>query len=88
MCGISPLLVNLFINKLQDIYDETCDPVKLGNDDLSSLLWADDLVILSSTAQGLQNAIDNTFSFYEDLGPDLNTKKQGKDFQSEGYKVD
>ena len=51
--GISPLLFNLFINKLPDIFDETCDPVKLGNDDLISLLWADDLVILSSTAHGL-----------------------------------
>ena len=39
------------------------------------MLWADDLVILSSTAKGLQNAIDKTFSFYEDLGLDLNTKK-------------
>jgi hypothetical protein len=74
-CGISPLLFNLFINKLPDIFDETCDPVKLGNDDLSSLLWADALVILSSTAKGLQNAIDKTFSFYDDLGLDLNIKK-------------
>ena len=39
------------------------------------MLWADDLVILSSTAQGLQNAIDKTVSFYDDLGLDLNTKK-------------
>ena len=74
-CGISPLLFNLFINKLPDIYDHTCDPVKLGNEDLSSLLWADDLVILSSSSQGLQNAIDKTFEFYQSLGLDLNTKK-------------
>ena len=66
--GISPLLFNLFINKLPDIFDETCDPAKLGKDDLSSLFWADDLVILSCTAQGLQNAIDKTVSFYNDHG--------------------
>jgi hypothetical protein len=65
----------LFINKLPEIFDKTCDPVKLGEEDLSSLLWADDLVLLSSSAQGLQNAIDRTFSFYKDLGLDLNTKK-------------
>jgi hypothetical protein len=35
---------------------------KLGNDVLSSLFWADNLVKLSSVAQGLQNAIDKTFS--------------------------
>ena len=46
-CGLSPLLFNLFINKLPDIYDGSCDPVKIGDLDLNSLLWADDLVILS-----------------------------------------
>ena len=74
-CGISPLLFNLFINKLPDIFDQTCDPVKLGNDNLSSLLWADDLVIISSTSQGLQIAIDKTFEFYKNLGLELNSKK-------------
>ena len=39
------------------------------------MLWADDLVILSSSSQGLQNAIDKTFEFYQSLGLDLNTKK-------------
>ena len=74
-CGISPLLFNLFINKLPNIFDQTCDPVKLGNKDISSLLWADDLVILSSSPQGLQNAIDKTYTFYEELGLEMNTKK-------------
>ena len=44
-CGLSPLLFNLFINKLPDIYDGSCDPVNIGNIDTNSLLWADDLVI-------------------------------------------
>ena len=74
-CGLSPLLFNLFINKLPDIYDGSCDPVKIGNMNISSLLWADDLVILSSSAKGLQNSIDKTFSFYQNLGLEINTKK-------------
>ena len=74
-CGISPLLFNLFINKLPSIFDKTCDPVNLGGHDLSSLLWADDLVILSSTPEGLQNAINKTHLFYNDLGLEMNTKK-------------
>ena len=74
-CGISPLLFNLFINKLPDIFDQTCDPVKVGDEDLSSLLWADDLVLLSSTPQGLQNSIDKTYSFYNELGLEMNKKK-------------
>ena len=74
-CGISPLLFNLFINKLPDIFDQTCDPIKVGNEDLSSLLWADDLVLLSSTPQGLQKSIDKTFEFYNELGLEMNKKK-------------
>ena len=74
-CGLSPLLFNLFINKLPDIFDKSCDPVKLGSLEINSLLWADDLVLLSSTAAGLQKSMDKTFSFYQDLGLDINIKK-------------
>ena len=74
-CGISPLLFNLFINKLPDIFDQTCDPVKLGGRDLSSLLWADDLLLLSTSPQGLQNSINKTYSFYNELGLEMNTTK-------------
>ena len=66
-CGISPLLFNLFINRLPDIFDQTCDPVMVGSEKLSCLLWADDLVLLSSTPQGLQNSIDKTFDFYNEF---------------------
>ena len=68
-------LFNLFINKLPEIFDKSCDPVKLGSLDVNSLLWADDLVILSSSEKGLQKSIDKTFTFYENLGLDINTKK-------------
>ena len=39
-CGISPLLFNLFIDKITTIFDQTCDPVSLNGEDLSCLLWA------------------------------------------------
>ena len=74
-CGISPLLFNLFINKLPAVYDQTCDPVQLGGESLSCLLWADDLMIVSRSSEGLQTAIDKTFTFYESLGLELNTLK-------------
>ena len=76
-CGLSPLLFNLFINKLPDIFDHSCDPVKLGNLDVNSLLWADDLVILSSSSAGLQKSINKTFAFYQNLGLIIGTNKLG-----------
>ena len=52
-CGLSPLLFNLFINNLPEIFDKACDPVKLGNLEINSLLWANDLVLLSSSGTEL-----------------------------------
>ena len=74
-CGISPLLFNLFIDKITTIFDRSCDPVSLGREDLSCLLWADDLILLSTSPEGLQNAINKTNCFYSDLGLQMNTKK-------------
>ena len=74
-CGISPLLFNLFINQVANIYDQSCDPVSLGDQKVNALLWADDLLILSETSSGLQKAIDKTNSFYSELGLEMNKKK-------------
>ena len=87
-CGISPLLFNLFIDKITTIFDQTCDPVKLYGEDLSCLLWADDLVLLSTSPEGLQNAINKTHDFYNNLGLEMNTKKtKVLVFNSRGLKL-
>ena len=49
--------------------------IRVGNLQVYSLFWAPDLLILSSSGTGLQNSIDITFSFYKNLGLDINTKK-------------
>jgi hypothetical protein len=38
---------------------QACDPVKLSNTDLNSLLHADDLVLLSESQTGLQSVYQN-----------------------------
>ena len=87
-CGISPLLFNLFIDKITTIFDRTCDPVSVGGEDLSCLLWADDLILLSSSPEGLQNAINKTHEFYNDVGLEMNTKKtKVLVFNSRGLKL-
>ena len=62
-CGISPILFNTFINKLPTVNDQSCDQVQLGGRDMNCLLWADDLMVVSKSAEGLQAAIDKTFQF-------------------------
>ena len=51
---LRPKLFNYFINVVHDIFDQSCDPLKL---DYSSLSFADDLVIFSESHKGLQNAL-------------------------------
>ena len=55
-CNLSPMLFNLFINDIFHIfYDNSseCFPVTLGKHKLNCLMYADDLLILSETEQGL-----------------------------------
>ena len=71
----SPLLFNMFINHISEIFDKSCDPVQIKNIDQSCLLWADDLFVVSKSEIGLQNAINHVSEFYDSLGLQLNTKK-------------
>ena len=50
---LSPMLFNVFINDIGDSFSEHDVPV-LHNSRVSHLLYADDLLLLSTTAEGLQ----------------------------------
>ena len=62
-CILSPSLFSLYMNDLIELFDMTCDPVKLDNRDLSCLLYADDIVRLSSSSDGLQKLLDKLSVF-------------------------
>lgn len=55
--------IYMFINDIPKCFDSLCMPVSLGNSKLNCLMYADDLVLLSETASGLQNCLDATGSF-------------------------
>ena len=52
--NLSPNLFKIFINDLPRSFDEHCKPVSLNSYKLNSLLYADDVVLLSESAEGLQ----------------------------------
>jgi hypothetical protein len=60
---LSPTLFNIFLN---DLFTELrannlCDPVSLDDEDpLNALAYADDIVLLSTSSEGLQKAINIT----------------------------
>ncbi len=72
---LSPALFNLYINDIPDIFDNACDPVKLSNTTLNCLMYADDLVILSNSKDGLQNSLNNLQNYCNDWRLRINVNK-------------
>ena len=72
-----PLLFNLYINDLPFAFENTLsDPFVLPNGaKLNSLLYADDLIILSRSKTGLQNCLDKLSSFCTSWMMKINPKK-------------
>ena len=74
-CNLSPLLFNLFVNDIHKIFDNTCLPIKMDSLNLSSLSFADDLVILSESAIGLQNSLHKLGTHCKNWGLAINASK-------------
>ena len=62
-CPLSPMLFNLYIDNIDDIFDDTCDPIAIQNEKINHFLYADDLVILSQSREGLQRGINKASEF-------------------------
>lgn len=95
-CILSPSLFSLYMNDLVDNFDAECDPVYLNEKQLSCLLYADDIVLLSQSAKGLQKLLDSLKAFCDmwDLTVNIDkTKimifnKSGKILKGYSFKYD
>ena len=77
-CILSPLLFNLYSNELPFSLNktETSDSLILPDGTkLNSLLYADDLIILSRSKHGLQNCLNTLNHFCKSWKLDVNLKK-------------
>ena len=74
-CVLSPLLFNIFLSDIQGIFDIRGDNPKLNDRDISCLIWADDILILSETEKGLQDKLDNLRVYCKKNKLDVNTDK-------------
>ena len=74
-CNLSPLLFNLFIEDMKLEFDHDCDQVSLDDTHLSHLLFADDLVLFSTSKDGLQRCLDKVDRFCNKWGLNINSKK-------------
>ena len=86
---MSPILFNLFLNKVPQLFSEVCDPVMVNNEPLNVLMWADDLFIVSKSVHGLTTCIDRISTHFEQLGLNINTSKTKiMIFNKRGLKLD
>ena len=75
-CNLSPILFNIFINDLNEIFDKTfCQPAKIKNLTLNNLLYTDDLILVSETSSGLQNCLDRLQEYCDKWRLTFNIKK-------------
>ena len=74
---LSPTLFNIFINDLfAKLRRGNCNPVTLnGTDYLNGLAYADDIVLLSTEKEGLQQAIDIAENYCQTWKLKINRKK-------------
>ena len=73
--NLSPNLFNLYINDLPNYFDKSCDPVFLNGGNFNCLMYADDVVLLSTSEHGLQNCVNKLSKFSKDWKMSINTKK-------------
>ena len=74
-CPMSLVLSNIYQNDLHEIFGENCDPVHIGDSHGNSILWADDLLLLSTSKEGLQQCLENMKTYCYKWGLVVNTEK-------------
>ena len=82
-CILSALLFNIFLADLSSQLDGgDCNPLKLHESELiSCIIWADDIVLLSETEEGLQCMLNHLSEYTEENGTSINTENQKHDLQ-------
>ena len=76
-CILSPTLFNIFLSDIQAATDTAaCDPVQIREClNLSCIIWADDILLLSKSEAGLGNMLSALTTYTEENGMTINTKK-------------
>jgi hypothetical protein len=72
---LSPNLFNLFLHDLPDFISGDLSAPIVGQTPINSLLYADDLLIFSLTAEGLQQSLSKLGAYCKDWGLEINLDK-------------
>ena len=100
-CPLSPLLFNIYISDIETyLKDSESSNFKLGGFDISHFLYADDLVLVANSKEGLQKKLDALATIADDKDLTINSakskivffnksgRKYKEDFRLNGAKLD
>lgn len=74
--GLSPALFSFFMNDLPEYFRAHNYPgVKLGHQSLNCLMYADDLLVISNSPEGLQQSLNVIYKHAQEWKLKVNTKK-------------
>ena len=74
-CVLSPLLFNIFLADLLKKLDSLNRNINIDNTSISCIAWADDLVLLAESEEGLQNLLKVLEIFCHENKLHINTDK-------------
>ena len=76
-CPLSPLLFGIYLDRFESYLDSRCpgEGAELGGAQVRALFYADDIVIVSDTAAGLQRMLDAMHEFCQANSMFVNSKK-------------
>ena len=80
-CILSPLLFNLFLNDLPEcLGSNENNPVFIGTNKVNCLMYADDVILLSTSREGLQNCLNSLYAYAEKWKLKVNTEKNSSNY--------
>ena len=74
-CLLSPLLFNMYVNDLLHDLKSIAEGINMNDEKINCLLYADDLVLLAESEEGLQRFLDVVNTYCNTWGMEVNSNK-------------
>ena len=72
---LSSMLFNIYIDDVDDIFDDMCSPIELQKEKINHFLYADDLSVISTSSDGLQRCLDKINDYAKAKNLTISTEK-------------
>ena len=74
-CVLSPILFNIFINDLPTYFNKACKPIIINNEHINCLMYADDVLLLSESKEGLSECLNKLYAYNKKWCLTINKRK-------------